>query len=242
MSETMAIAGSAWHKILGMKVIYFLVLCALILVASTINYAELSLGCERQLMIDVSLVLNTLAAILTAVSVAFEIPRELRTGEAVTILSKPLGRTQYLLGKLIGVSFAGIVITGLIAIGFMAIYSFAFDKATVPMLQGHLLIMASVIPMTAMAVFFSTFIPDPLAAVVSAGAIWFSFSAKALVAIPFLYGGIIPDLNLFNLKAEAAYDLPIQWAYIGTTIVWGIVYAIFATSLGSLLFSQRDIK
>jgi ABC-type Na+ efflux pump permease subunit len=66
-------------------------------------------------MVDVSLTLNTVAAILIAVSITFEIPRELRDGVASTLLTKPLGRTQYIVGKFIGISIAGIVVTGLVA-------------------------------------------------------------------------------------------------------------------------------
>ena len=55
-------------------------------------------------MIDVSLALNAVAAALVVISITFEIPRELRQGVASTLLTKSLGRTQYLAGKLIGIA------------------------------------------------------------------------------------------------------------------------------------------
>jgi len=243
MNEVMAIAGGTWVRILRMRVVYFLILCVLILIGSAYRYDVLSTGMHRMLMIDVSMVLNTLAAILVAVSITYEIPKELREGVASTLLTKPLGRTQYLVGKLIGIIVAGLVITGLIMIGFCLVFGTFFDQVGLTMIKGHLLVMASVIPMSAIAVLFSVFVPESLSATLTAITIWFSYSVVSVSKIPVLYGGILPDLNLFNLKAEAAYAYGgITWTYILLVTVWGIVYSVFATTLASLIFGQQDLK
>ena len=245
INEIMAIAGGAW-QLLRMRVVYVLILCVLVLIGSAYRYDVLSLGQHKALMVDVSLMLNTLAAILVAISVTFEISRELREGVASTLLSKPLGRTHYLIGKLVGISIAGIVITGLITIGFCVIFSSAFDDARIgqTMLLGHLLIMASVIPMSALAVMFSVLVPESISAIVTVIVIWFAHSTPAIDKIKVLYGGILPDLNLFNLKAEAAYNIAgsISWTYLILALLWGIIYSVFATSLASLVFGYRDLK
>jgi ABC-type transport system involved in multi-copper enzyme maturation permease subunit len=241
MNEIMAIAGGTWRRILRMRVVYFLILCVLILIGSAYNYDILSMGMHKQLMVDVSLVLNTIAAILIAVSITFEIPKELKEGVASTLLSKPLGRTQYLVGKLVGIIVTGLVITGLITLGFMFVFSTAFGEVTSSMIKGHILIMASVIPMSAIAVLFSVFIPDFLAATATVVAIWLAHATASLSGVKLLYGGILPDLNLYNLRAEAVYG-GISSGYILVALVWGIVFSVFATTLASLIFSNKDLK
>lgn len=244
MSEIMAIASGTWRRILRMRVVYFLIICVLILIGNAINYDVLSMGEDRALMIDVSLVLNTVAAVLVAISLSFEIPKELREGVASTLLTKPLGRTQYLIGKLVGTSVTGFVICGLIAVGFFLIYKYSYNDQTVSasMLQGHLLVLLSVVPMCALALLFSTFIPEMVTALVTAGVIWFSFSSQQLSGLKILYGGILPDLNVYNLKAYAVYYTDIHWPYIFMALAWGVVFSIFATSLASLIFSSKDLK
>lgn len=244
INEVMAIASGAW-QLLRMRVVYVLILCVLVLIGTAYRYDVLSLGQHKALMVDVSLMLNTLAAILVAISVTFEISRELREGVASTLLSKPLGRTHYLIGKLVGISIAGLVVTGLITVGFCIIFSSAFEDAGIgqTMLMGHLLIMASVIPMAALAVMFSVLVPESIAAIVTVIVIWFAHSTPAISKISVLYGGILPDLNLFNLKAEAACNIAsISWIYLALALLWGIIYSVFATSLASLAFSFRDLK
>ncbi len=242
MSEIMAIASSTWQRILKMKSVYFLIFCVLILISSAYNYNILSLDCHKTLMIDVSLLLNTLAAVLVALSISFEIPKEIREGVASTLLTKPLGRTQYLIGKLVGVVISGLAITGLITIGFILVFNSFFDKVTPAMIQGHLLIMASVIPMSAIAVLISVIIPENLSPLFSAVSIWLSFSITKLSKIQYLYGGILPDLNLYNLRAESAYDVTVSWTYIGLVMLWGIIFSVFSTSVASLIFCQKDLK
>ncbi|MDD5727350.1 MAG: hypothetical protein PHV59_02190 [Victivallales bacterium] len=244
MNEITAVAAGTWHRILRMRVVYVLIACVLILIGSAYRYDVLSLGQHRALMVDVSLLLNTLAAILVAISIVFEISREFREGVATTLLSKSLGRTQYLVGKLIGISVAGVVITGLIAIGFVIIFTTAFDQVAKTMIMGHLLVMASVIPMSALAIFFAVILPESIAAIVTAIAIWFAHSTAALSGIRIIYGGILPDLNLFNLKAQAVYSClgSVSWAYLLLAFLWGIVYSIFATSLAGIVFRYKDLK
>ena len=80
MNEIITIASSTWKNVLRMKVVYFLIFCALVLVGSAYNYDVLSMGLQKELMIDVSLVLNSIAAMLVVISLTFEIPKELREG------------------------------------------------------------------------------------------------------------------------------------------------------------------
>jgi ABC-type transport system involved in multi-copper enzyme maturation permease subunit len=158
-------------------------------------------------------------------------------------LTKPLGRTQYIVGKFIGISIAGIVVTGLVGVGFCIVFVSAFDDFAVSMAQAHLLVMASVIPMCAVGVLFSVFLPDALAAILTALVIWFGHSTSiALRKIPVLYGGVVPDFNLFNLNAEATRGIVIQWSYLGVVALWGVSFSIFAVSVASLLFGRKDLK
>ena len=257
MSEIMAIASGTWKNILRMKVVYFLILCVWILIGSAALYEVLSMGQHKPLMIDVSLALNAVAAALEAVenaglkvaaalvviSITFEIPRELRQGVASTLLTKSLGRTQYLAGKLIGIAFAAIVICALITFGSFVIFSYTFSESiALPMFQAQLLQILSIIPMAAIGVFFATLFPEVVAPVLTIIAIWFSYSVGVLQKVPLLYGGILPNLDLFNFRAQAVYHADIPWSYVGLVTLWGIAFAIFALMLTSLFFKVKDIK
>ena len=244
MNEIMAIAGSTWRRILRMKVVYFLIVCVWILIGSAMNYDILSLGEEKELMIDVSLLLNTIAIALIVISVTFEIPRELHEGAAATMLTKPLGRTQYLVGKFLGSVITAIIIGLIIAAGFFVLFYMVFgEPLIISLLQAHLLIIASSIPMTAMAVLFSMILPEMITPIITAIALWFSFSTSHLAKYGFMkiiYGGVLPDLDLFNFKSAAM--ITAGWSYVAMAAVWGAIFSVFALTLSSLIFRFKDIK
>ena len=214
----------------------------IVLIASAYNYDVLSIGRNKELMMNVSLFLNTIAAVIVAISLTFEIPKELNSGVASTLLSKPLGRTQYLIGKLIGTIITGLVITGFITVGFMFVFNMFFEKVPISMLQGHLMVMASVIPMSAIALFFSVLLPESVATIAATLAIAFSFMGTKLHDIKYVYGGIIPDLNLLDVRAEAVWGTNIDEMYMLMALVWGIAFSVFASSVASVVFGYKDLK
>ena len=243
MNEIITIASGTWKNVLRMKVVYFLILCALVLVASAINYDVLSMGLQKELMIDVSLVLNSIAAMLVVISLTFEIPKELREGVASTLLSKPLGRFQYLLGKMCGCVITGAIICALIALGSFFVFNMSFgERIGITMFQTHLLVILALIPMSALGVLFAVLLPEVIAPIITVVVVWFAFSTKVLAGIPVLYGGILPDLDLFNFRANAVYQVQIPWMYILLVTLWGICYAAFALSIASIVFERKDIK
>lgn len=242
MNELFAIAGSTWRNVLRLKVVYFLVFCVWVLVACALNYDVLSLGLEKELLIDASLMLNTVTAVLVVLSMTFEIPRELKEGVASTMLTKPLGRTNYLVGKMLGNIVVGFVLCALVAVGSFLIFRVSYSETIgQAMLQSQIMVILSVIPMSALAVLFAVLLPEVVAPVVTVLVIWFSFSF-GLLNIPVLCGGILPDLELFNFKASAVYKTLIPWSYVLLVALWGICYAIFIAALASLVFSRKDIK
>jgi len=244
MNEVMAIAGSTWRRILRMKVVYFLLLCVFVLIGSAINYDVLSMQEHKPLMIDVSLVLNTLAVALVVIAMTFEIPKELREGVASTLLTKPLGRTQYLVGKYVGTVITAVVISLLVTAGFVVILWISFSESVSPsLLQAHLLVAACSIPMAAIAVLFSIMLPEMITPILTAIALWFSFSTSRIIDNgigKYLYGSVVPDLDLYNFKSFSMVTA--GWPYFAMVVIWGVVFSIFALSLASLIFRFKDIK
>ena len=110
------------------------------------------------------------------------------------------------------------------------------------MFQSHLLVILALIPMSALGVLFAVILPEVIAPIITVVVVWFAFSTKCLANIWGVYGGLLPDLDLFNFKANAVYQVNIPWMYVLLVAVWGICYAAFALSLASIVFERKDIK
>ncbi|NQZ60388.1 MAG: hypothetical protein HRT88_23320, partial [Lentisphaeraceae bacterium] len=123
MDEVIAIANSLWKRLLSTKVVYFLSLCAIAFIAITKMYDVLMIGESQALMVDTAFMLITAASMLTVICLAFDIPKELQSGIASILLAKPLGRTHYLVGELVGIIWVSFFISFIISSGFLILYS-----------------------------------------------------------------------------------------------------------------------
>ena len=235
MDEIFAIASSLWKRLLGIKVVYFLTLCAIALIGITNMYDILMIGESEALMVDTGMMLVSVAAILTVVSLAFDIPKELQSGIASVLLAKPLGRTHYLIGKLLGISWVGIFITSLISIGFLIIYGISYGAPHASLIKALLLAIFSVIPMAAIVLLFSSFLNEAVAATISTVIIWMGFS------LSFLKGYTFYDLSIFNMGAEAFYKYEISNFFVIQAFLSAILTAIALLCITSFIFNKRDL-
>ncbi|HEY2712008.1 MAG TPA: ABC transporter permease subunit [Chthoniobacterales bacterium] len=98
-----ALAGNTFTGLVRLKVFYFLLLFALLLIGSSLFFARLSFQAEFQILKDVSLgAMNIFSSLLAIVATAQLIPRDLEERTIYPILAKPVARSEYLIGKLLG--------------------------------------------------------------------------------------------------------------------------------------------
>jgi ABC-type Na+ efflux pump permease subunit len=99
-----AITGNTFTGLVRLRVFYFLLLFALLLIGNSIFMAQLSFQQEFQVLKDVSLgAMSIFTSLLAIVATAQLIPRDLEDRTIYTILAKPVPRFEYLAAKLAGV-------------------------------------------------------------------------------------------------------------------------------------------
>jgi len=99
-----AITGNTLTELVRLKVFYFLLIFALLLIANSLFMARLSFQQEFQVLKDVSLgAMSIFSSLLAIVATARLIPRDLEDRTIYSILAKPVPRYEYLMGKLAGV-------------------------------------------------------------------------------------------------------------------------------------------
>ena len=99
-----AITANTFTELVRLKVFYFLLIFALLLIANSLFLVRLSFQQEFQVLKDVSLgAMSIFSSLLAIVTTAQLIPRDLEDRTIYTILAKPVPRHEYLMGKLAGV-------------------------------------------------------------------------------------------------------------------------------------------
>lgn len=100
-----AIAGATWTELVRLKVFYFLIVFALILIGSSFFLAQFDFERgELQMLKDISLGAMTIfSSLLAILATAGLLPKDIEDRTIYTVLAKPVSRAEYLLGKLIGI-------------------------------------------------------------------------------------------------------------------------------------------
>jgi ABC-type transport system involved in multi-copper enzyme maturation permease subunit len=184
-----------------------------------------------------------------------------------SILSKPIRRHEFILGKYAGLALTLVVNVAVMTAAFYAVLAYLDTqfadsvRAAWPapatdarMLLAIALIFVELLLVTAIALFFSTFSSPFLSAALTFG-LWVigHFNAdlrnfEAVVASPAaayaaraLYY-VLPNFAAFDVKSQVVHALPVPASYVATTALYGAAYVALLLTAAVLIFSRRDFK
>jgi hypothetical protein len=99
-----AIASNTLLELVRLKVFYFMLLFALLLIGSSLYLVKLTFQEQFQVLKDISLgAMSLFSWLLAVLATAMLLPKDLEDRTLYTILAKPVPRFEYLVGKLLGV-------------------------------------------------------------------------------------------------------------------------------------------
>jgi hypothetical protein len=104
LARIRAIASNTLLELVRLKVFYFLLLFALLMIGSSALTSKLTFQGQFQMLKDVSLgAMSIFSWLLAVLATAMLLPKDIEDRTLYTILAKPVPRFEYLLGKLLGV-------------------------------------------------------------------------------------------------------------------------------------------
>ncbi len=99
-----ALAINTLTELVRLKVFYFLLVFALLLIGSSVFLLQFKFQDEFQMLKDLSLgAMSIFTSLLAILATAGLLPKDIEDRTLYTILAKPVSRLEYLLGKLCGV-------------------------------------------------------------------------------------------------------------------------------------------
>lgn len=229
-----------------------------------------SMGEDVKMLKDCGLATMLICGLLLAVwTSSTSIADEIEGKTAMTLLSKPITRRQFVIGKFLGIIQAVMVLLLPIAIVFLALifYKVGYDAressaeapplmfrsiVTFQMLPGLLLIMLEITVITAVSVAISTRLPMVVNMVVCFAIfvvghltpILVQSNAIALEPVEFaarLIATVLPALEVFNMQPAVATGRIVPPEYLGFAALYATAYCVAAILFAFILFEDRDL-
>ena len=255
MRRIAVIALNTFKENLRDKILYNLVIFALLLTGSSVLLGTLTWGEQVKIMKDIGLASMNLFGVLIAIFIGIGlVAKELERRTIYSIIAKPVPRYQFLLGKYIGLMLTLFVNMAFMLVGFLLMLLFVgvgFDSA---LWKAIGLIFVELLVITAVAVLFSTFTTPTLSgtftlAIYVIGSLTDDLrelgrklsSGPADAILDSLYYAL-PNLQYFNVKGQAVHAMPIEPSYVLSAAAYGVGYTAAVLVLACAIFQRRDFK
>lgn len=248
-----AIALNTFREAVRSKVLYAILFFAVMLIVLSLAFGELSLYEQERVNKDLGIVVITvfggLIAIYTGISLLY---KEIDKKTIYTIISKPIQRWQFLLGKYLGILLTLAVELTIMSVIFVAQLAIKDIELTTTLFQALALIYVEISVVAAIAMLFTTFSTPFLSGLLTASLFLLGNAHGAIRNFAEIHKSdtirgvlkiaevFLPDLTLFNLTQEVTYNIEVPWSYVAYATSHGLLYAGALLVISSVVFGRRD--
>jgi len=263
-----AIAINVFRESVRDKVLYNLVLFAVLMTAASYLIGQLTAGQDVKIIKDLGLSATSMFGLFIAVFIGIGlVSKEVERRSIYALLAKPISRYQLVIGKYCGLTLTLAVNVAVMAAAIYAVLAYmawgvsptvraAWDAPALDpaLLRAVALIFVELMLVTAVALFFSTFSSPMLSAAFTFGFyIVGHFSADlrnfqqvvdspAAAQLARALYWVLPNLAQFDMKADVVHGVPVPLRYMAITTAYGAVYIGILLTIAVLVFSRRDFK
>jgi ABC-type transport system involved in multi-copper enzyme maturation permease subunit len=251
------IATNTFREAVRDRVLYNLIAFALLMMGASILVGQISIEIERLVVINLGLTAVSLFGMVIAIFIGIGlVSKEMDKRTLYTVLSRPVRRWEFIVGKFCGLAGTLVVNTFFMAIGvFLALLyvSRHLQKPDTWVLVALYFIVLQFVIITALTLLFSSF-STPLLSAVFAFSLFvigsFSedlrgFAAMAKGMSHWLATGVaylVPNFSALNVISSVAHGQPVSGQLILFNTAYALLYAATALCGAVLVFEHRNLK
>ena len=250
----LTVALNTYREAVRDKILYVLLFFAgaTILFSKALGYIRV--GEDMKIITDISLAAISVFGALIAIFVGTNlVHKEIDKRTIYTILSRPLWRFEFILGKFAGLSMLIATVTVVMGVGAGAYILLLGGTINVMFAEALLLIFWKLMLLTALSVLLSTLTSPILGAIVVLTAYFAGHATGILIDLPgqfdetyakelvtLLYYAV-PNLSNFDIWREYANGVAVPHSYVAWTILYGTVYTGMLLFLACIAFHEKDV-
>jgi ABC-type transport system involved in multi-copper enzyme maturation permease subunit len=254
LNRLIAVAANTFRETVRERVLYNLVFFALVMTLSGLLLGQLSIRQDEKIIKDVGLAAIDFFGSLIAVFIGVGlVSKEIERRSLYPLLAKPLRRSEFYLGKFLGLAATLFVNTVVMTLGIFLTLRLIGHPPSLRLLHAVYPLYLGMLLLVALALLLSTLTSSALAAVGTVGvALAGRYSdvirnMRQVVpgAPPSLVDGLyylIPNFANFDFKDQVAYGDPVSASVLGLVTLYAAVYVAILLLLGILFFERRDLQ
>lgn len=258
MTKVALVARNTFRESVRDRVLYNLIFFALLMIGSSLLVGQLAIGNIAKVITDIGLSSMRFFGMLIAIFIGIQlVSKEIDRRTIYSLLSKPLHRSEFVLGKFVGLGMTLAVNSSVMAAGIIVSVLWVtqgYAPQVVTAVPASYMVFLELLVITGIALAMSTLSSPAISALVtfllyvvgnfSANLLTMAESTDAVAAKWLLKGlyYVLPNLSNFNVITTAAHGLTIPIDRIAAATVYAVVYCGILVAIAALVFDRRDFK
>lgn len=249
-----AIAANGFREVIRDRILYVIGFFAILMALALRLLPEISVGADGKIFLDLGLAATSLLGAIVAIFVGTGlINKEIEKRTVLVLIPKPISRTEFIVGKHLGLSAVLVVMIGAMTIIYLLMLLWAkipFSLTSILISQVFLLLELAVL--TAVAILFGVFTSSILATLFSFGVYFMGHISRDLLKLGAITKNanietltrslylVLPNLERFNLKNDAVYGLLPSTTELLSSALYGFLYIVLLLTCANLIFARRQ--
>ena len=251
------IASNTFREAVRDRVLYNLIAFAVLMSGAAILVGQVSVGIERLVVVNLGLTAVSLFGTVIAIFIGIGlVSKEIDKRTLYTVLSRPVQRWQFIVGKFFGLVGTLVVNTFFMAIGVFAALLWVskhFHAGDGWVFVALYFIVLQFLIITALALLFSSF-SSPLLSAVFAFSLFVigcfaddlrGFARTAQGAVHWLATSVfylVPNFSSLNIISSVAHGQPVALTAVLANTIYAVVYSSMVLCGAVLIFERRNLK
>jgi len=254
MKPIWIVAHNTFLEIIRDRILYGMIICAVALVFFSLALGQLTFTEQTRITLDFGFTaIHICAAILSIFVGSTLVAREIEKKTILTLLARPVSRTQFVVGKyfgLLSVILASIFLISLVLVGLIFLMRMSPTWSFVVGLYG---VFAEAAILLAATIFFGSFASPMLSVAFALGAFlighWLEslrfFAEKsgepAFIFFARVVRTTVPNLEYFNWRSLFIYGDPVPAQELFYYSMYGVAWCTFLITVATLILWRRDL-
>ncbi len=258
MRRVASIALHTFKESVRERVLYNLLVFALLLIGAAILFGSISVGIEQIILVNLGLSSISVFGLLMAIFIGIGLVwKEIERRSIYSILSKPVRRAEFIIGKYFGLLLTLVINTAIMTVGLYAALFYQkrhLSSADLVVLEAVYFILLQLALVVGLALLFSCLSTPILSAVftfclyvignLSADIRWFgqetgSAVVEKLTAVLYY---LLPNFGDFNVIAQVAHGEKISGSVLVSNSLYALLYGTILVSAAILAFEEREFR
>jgi ABC-type transport system involved in multi-copper enzyme maturation permease subunit len=251
------IATNTFREAVRDRVLYNLIAFVLLLSGAAIFVGQISIEIEKLVVINLGLTAVSLFGVVIAIFIGIGlVSKEIEKRTLYTVLSRPVRRWEFIVGKFFGLTGTLVVNAFFMAIGVFAALLYVAHKfvgSDAQILIALYFIVLQFVIICALALLFSSFSSPLLSAVFTFALFVIGSFAEDLRGFAGMTHGLtrwlatgaaylVPNLSALNVITSVAHGEAVPSQLIVNNTLYALTYAAMAICGAILIFERRNLK